>query len=71
MLYPIEEEYSVKVVEGGWIQLLLDMVLFCAKVFIFFFVGWTALWSMLWVWSEYANKNLSASCLEELANMGE
>lgn len=71
MLYPIEEKYSVKVVEGGWHNLIIDMILFCAKVFLFFFVGWMALWSMLWIWADYASSNLSPSCLEEVANMGE
>lgn len=70
MLYPIEETYKVKVVDGGFSQLLMDMMVFCFKFFLFFFVAWTALFCSLWVWADYANRHLTLSCVSELANLG-
>jgi len=67
MLYPVEEEVHLKVVDGGWLQLLIDMVIFSLKVAIFISVGWFAFYeTTLTMANEWIKQGVSPECLQSL-----
>jgi len=69
MLYPIETEKTVKVIDGGLIQCLIDMVQTCIKWGLIFFTGYMVLYGIVSACVDVINKaNLSPSCISELNN---
>lgn len=66
MLYPVEETYRVRVVEGGWSQCLIDTIVFSFKVFLFGLMFFFSAWSAGMLIGKRVNESMSPSCVLQL-----
>jgi len=69
MIYPVEEQFEIKVVDGGYSQMFMDLVPWIFKIFIFIFVGLFATWCWAMVIGDQLERSLTVSCQQEVLNM--
>lgn len=68
-MYPIYKTVHEELIEGGWKQCLIDMIVFYIKVAVCAFAIFTGVWLMSMVISKELIRNVSPACIQEIINV--